>query len=55
MRLGGFAEACRCHLFVRNMDLGLPRAGDKRNLEVVVDGLPLDGGAQQLTPRWSVH
>ena len=34
------------NLFVRNMDLGLPRAGDNRRLEVVVDGLPLYGGAQ---------
>ena len=34
------------NLFVRNMDLGVPRAGDNRRLEVVVDGLPLFGGAQ---------
>ena len=47
------ARVCReaggrvaANLFVRNMDLGLPRAGDNRRLEVVVDGLPLYGGAQ---------
>ena len=34
------------NLFVRNMDLGVTRAGDNRRLEVVVDGLPLFGGAQ---------
>ena len=34
------------NLFARNMDLGLPRAGDNSRLEVVVDGLPLYGGAQ---------
>ena len=34
------------NLFVRNMDLGVPSAGDNRRLEVVVDGLPLFGGAQ---------
>ena len=34
------------NLFVRNVDLGVPRAGDNRRLEVVVDGLPLFGGAQ---------
>ena len=34
------------NFFVRNMDLGLPRAGDNRRLEVVVDGLPLFGRAQ---------
>ena len=28
------------------MDLGVPSAGDNRPLEVVVDGLPLFGGAQ---------
>ena len=37
------------NLFVRIMDLGLPRAGDKRRLEVVV--VP----KWQLTPRWSLH
>ena len=47
------ARVCReaggrvaANLFVRNMDLGLPRAGDNRRLEVVVEGLPLYGGAQ---------
>ena len=39
------------NLLVRNMDLGLPRAGDNRCLEVVVDGLPLYGGAQLLHSR----
>ena len=33
-------------MFVRNMDLGVPRAADSRRLEVVVDGLPLFGGVQ---------
>ena len=51
---GGLVAA---NLYVRNMDLGLPRAGnnkrlevvvdgDNMRLEVVVDGLPLHGGAQ---------
>ena len=47
------ARVCReaggrvaANLFVRNMDLGLPRARDNKRLEVVVDGLPLYGGAQ---------
>ena len=34
------------NLFVRNTDLGLPRAGDNRRLEVVVYGLPLFNGRQ---------
>ena len=34
------------NLFVRNMDLGVPRAGDNKLLEVVVDGFHLFGGAQ---------
>ena len=34
------------NLFVRNMDLGVPRVGDNGRLEVVVDGLPFFGGAQ---------
>ena len=34
------------NLFVRNMDLGVPRAGDNKRLEVVVDGFHLFGGAQ---------
>ena len=34
------------NLFVRIMDLGLPRAGDNRRLEVVVDGLLLFNGRQ---------
>ena len=29
------------NLLVRNMDVGVPHAGDNRRLEVVVDGLPL--------------
>ena len=33
-------------MFVRDMDLGVPVAGDNRRLEVVVDGLPLHGGVQ---------
>ena len=47
------ARVCReaggrvvANLFVRNMDLGLSRAGDNRRSEVVVDGLPPCGGAQ---------
>ena len=34
------------NLLVRDMDLGVPNAHDSRRLEVVVDGLPLFGGAQ---------
>ena len=34
------------NMFVRNMDLGVPRAAHSRRLEVVVDGLPLFGGVQ---------
>ena len=34
------------NLFVRNMDVGVPRAGDNRRLEVVVDGLLLFNGRQ---------
>ena len=34
------------NLFVRNMDHGVPSAGDNKRLEVVVDGLHLFGGAQ---------
>ena len=34
------------NMFVRDMDLGVPVAGDNRRLEVVVDGLPLHGGVQ---------
>ena len=30
---------------MRDMDLGVPVAGDSWRLEVVVDGLPLFGGA----------
>ena len=59
---GAAARVCReaggrvaANLFVHNMDLGLPRAGDNKRLEVVVDGLPLFGGAQLATPRWSLH
>ena len=43
---------CGCGLSIdpfghhRNMDLGVPRVGDNRRLEVVVDGLPFFGGAQ---------
>ena len=33
-------------MLVRDMDLGVPAAGDSRRLEVVVDGLPLYGGMQ---------
>ena len=32
-------------MFLRDMDLGVP-VGDARRLEVVVDGLPVRGGAQ---------
>ena len=58
------ARVCReaggrvaANLFVRNMDLGLPRSGDNRRLKVVVDGLPLfmTVPSWQLTPRWSLH
>ena len=31
------------NMFVRDMDLGVPVAGDNRRLEVVIDGLPLHG------------
>ena len=34
------------NMFVRDMDLGVPVAGDNRRLEVVVDSLPLHGGVQ---------
>ena len=34
------------NMLVRDMDLGVPAAGDSRRLEVVVDGLPLFGGVQ---------
>ena len=34
------------NLFMRNMDVGVPRSADSRRLEVVVDGLPLFGGVQ---------
>ena len=34
------------NLLVRNMDVGVPHAGDNRRLEVVVDGLPLFSGRQ---------
>ena len=41
------------NMFVRNMDLGVPRAADSRRLEVVVDGLPLFGGVcSWQTPLW---
>ena len=33
-------------MFVRDMDLAVPGVPDSRRLEVVVDGLPLRGGAQ---------
>ena len=36
----------KTHGFVRDLDVDLPRGGDGRRLEVVVDGLPLFGGAQ---------
>ena len=34
------------NIFVRNMDLGVPKTADSQRLEVVVDGLPLFGGVQ---------
>ena len=34
------------NILVRDLDLGTPDARDARRLEVVVDGLPLFGGAQ---------
>ena len=34
------------NMLVRDMDLGVPCAGDGRRLEVVVDGLPLHGGVR---------
>ena len=37
----------RTNMFVRDMDLDVP-VSDGRRLEVVVDGLPLHGGAQHL-------
>ena len=36
----------RVRRFVRNVDLGVPRTGDNRRLEVVVDGVPLFNGRQ---------
>ena len=36
----------RTNVFVRDMDLPEPGVADARRLEVVVDGLPLRGGAQ---------
>ena len=36
----------RTDMFVRDMDLAVPGVPDSRRLEVVVDGLPLRGGAQ---------
>ena len=33
-------------MFVRDMDLAVPGVPESRRLEVVVDGLPLRGGAQ---------
>ena len=44
----------RTNMLVRDMDLDVPIA-DARRLVVVVDGLPLQGGAHlQWTRRWSV-
>ena len=47
------ARVCReaggrvsCNVFVRDLDVGVPIAGDGRRLEVVTDGLPLFHGAQ---------
>ena len=34
------------NVVVRDLDLAAPNVGDARRLEVVVDGLPLFGGAQ---------
>ena len=34
------------NVMVRDMDLALPNAHDARRLEVLVDGLPVYGGAQ---------
>ena len=36
----------RTNMFVRDMDLAVPGVPESRRLEVVVDGLPLRGGAQ---------
>ena len=36
----------RTNVMVRDLDMGVPLAGDARRLEVVVDGLPLFGGRQ---------
>ena len=36
----------RTNMMVRDMDVQAPLAGDCRRLEVVVDGLPVRGGAQ---------
>ena len=51
--LGHAARICReaegrvrTDMFVRDMDLAVPGVPDSRRLEVVVDGLPLRGGAQ---------
>ena len=46
---GGGASAVlsvRTNLMVRDMDVPAPNVHDGRRLEVVVDGLPLRGGAQ---------
>ena len=36
----------RTNLIIRDMDILVPKVHDGRRLEVVVDGLPLRGGAQ---------
>ena len=50
---GAVARVCReaggrvvVNVMVRDMDLAFPNAQDARLLEVLVDGLPLHGGAQ---------
>ena len=35
----------RTNMLVRDMDVQAPLVGDSRRLEVVVDGLPVRGGA----------
>ena len=42
----GKQEAVVTNMLVRDMGLGVLAAGDSRQLEVVVDGLPLHGGVQ---------
>ena len=44
----------RTNMLVRDMDVQAPLVGDSRRLEVVVDGLPVRGGAQVAVDTTSV-